>query len=318
MLREPGGRAALARVVAGVLIVKGVLGIAVLATTQGANIDGQRYVVHYDAALPMVAGMAIIGFLLAAQRGVPWRKLILLLAGTLVVFSFRRSVWSAMGAAVVVLPLIRMNVVVVRRIVTVAMLGLIVFLSLPVSVKETAFGRVETAVSVAQGTGNEDSAENHKLDLEQGYRIARQQPWSGLGVRAAQRREFAHQEIDRLYVHNDPLQVWLRFGLPGIALFLMLFGVLTWRGVATLRRRGLLSVLDAGCAAFAMVLILAVQPAPFVSDTVRWPILVGLVAAVLRTGATDERDKAAGESSAGAGDREPPLRQSAALAQAAG
>jgi hypothetical protein len=313
MLREPGGRAALARLVAGVLIVKGVLGLLVLATSQGAVIDGQRYVVYYDAALPMVAGMAIVGYLLAAERALPWRKMILLLAGTIVVFSFRRSVWSAMAAAVVVLPVIRMHGVVLRRIFTVALLGLAVLLATPSTVKDAAFGRVGSAVSVAQGTGNEDSARNHKLDLEQGFRFARQHPWIGLGVRAPQRREFAYQGINRLYVHNDPLQVWLRFGLPGVALFLLLFVILAWRGVATLRRRSPLSVLDAGCAAFAIVCILSVLPAPFVSDTIRWPILVGIVAAVLRTGATDERDAAV--SSADVVECEPPVRQ-AALAEA--
>jgi O-antigen ligase len=288
MLREPGRRAALVRLIGGVLIVKGALSLVVLVTTQGANVDGQRFVVHYDAALPMVAGMAIIGFLLAAERGVPWRRLLLVLAAVIVVFSFRRSVWTAMAAAILVLPLIRMNRVVVRRLLVGAAVAVVVLLVLPESVKGAVFGRVGSAVSVAQGTGTEDSARNHKIDLVEGYRLAKQHPWLGLGVRAPQRPEFAFQEIDKLYVHNDPLQVWLLYGFPGIALFVMLLAVLCRRGVATLRRTKRLTLLDAGCAAFAVAVVVAVLPAPFISDTVRWPILLGLVAAVLRTAATDE------------------------------
>lgn len=298
LLREPDGRAQLARVVAAALILKGVLGLLVLLTTQGAVIDGQHNVVYYDAALPMVAGMAIIGFLLASQRDVPWRKTILLLAGTIVLFSFRRCVWSAMFLAVALLPLIRMRSIVVQRIATAVAVSLLLVLVLPTTVKRSAFSRVGSAVSVAQGTGNEESAQHHKKDVARGYQIAQEHAFIGIGVRAPQRREFAFQDTKTLYVHNDPLQVWLRLGLPGVVLYVMLLGVLCWRGVATLRRPGVLSVLDAGCATFAVVCLVPVVTAPFISETARWPVLIGIVAAVLRTSATDARDAAVATSRA--------------------
>ncbi len=316
MLREPGGRAELARVIAGALILKGLLGLAVLLTTQGAVVDGQRYVVYYDAALPMVAGMTIVAFLLASRHPVPWRKVILFLAGTIVVFSFRRSVWSAMAVAVVVLPLVRQRTIVVRRILAVATVSALVFLLLPASIKHAAFSRIGSAVSVAQGTGDEESAQHHKKDVERGYRIAQENAWKGVGVRAPQRREFAYQNINRVYVHNDPLQVWLRLGLPGIVLYLMLLAVLCWRGIGTLRRGGALSILDAGCATYAVVCLVAVMPAPFISDTTRWPVFIGVVAAVLRTSATDARDAAAAARRA-ASAISPGARQSRPTAQAA-
>lgn len=289
MLRQPGGRADFTKVVAGALIVKALLGIASLLTTRGAVIDGQANVVYYDAALPMVAGMAMIGFLLASHRDVPWRKVILFLAGTIVVFSFRRSVWSAMVLAVVLLPMVRMHTVVVRRLATAVLVSLLVFLVLPASTKVAAFSRVGSGVKVALGNGTEESAQHHKRDVERGYEIAQENVWVGVGLRSPQRREFAYQAIDRIYVHNDPLQVWLRLGLPGVLLYLILLAVLLRRGIATLRRRGPLSVLDAGAATFAVVLLLAVAPAPFVSETIRWPIFVGVVAAILRTSSTDAR-----------------------------
>jgi O-antigen ligase len=299
MLREPGGRRQLARVIAGALILKGALGLVVLLTTHGAVVDNQRYVVYYDAALPMVAGMTIVAFLLASRHAVPWRKVILFLAGTIVVFSFRRSVWSAMAVAVVILPLVRQRTVVLRRVLAVATLSMLVVLVMPASTKQAAFSRVGSAVSVAQGTGDEESAQYHKRDVERGYRIAQENVWKGIGVRAPQRREFAYQQSKTLYVHNDPLQVWLRLGLPGISLYLMLLAVLSWRGIATLRRGGTLSVLDAGCAAFAVVCVFALMSAPFASDTTRWPVLLGVVAAVLRTSATDARDAAKAAAVAG-------------------
>ncbi|MEP7054606.1 MAG: O-antigen ligase family protein [Actinomycetota bacterium] len=292
LLRQPGGRSEFTRVVAIALVAKGVLGLVVLLTTHGAVIDGQHNVVYYDAALPMVAGMAMLGFLLASPYPVPRRKLILFLAGTIVVFSFRRSVWVAMAVAVLLLPLVRARTVVIQRVLVGSALSLLVLLLMPATIKDAAFSRVGSAISVAQGTGSEDSAKNHKKDVERGYQIAKDHIWLGVGVRAAQQREFAYQEINRLYVHNDPLQVWLHLGLPGGVLYLMLMAILCWRGLMTLRRGDGLSVLDAGSATFAAACFVAVMLAPFISETTRWPVFVGAVAAVLRTSETAAREAA--------------------------
>lgn len=305
MLREPGGPARFARVAAGALLLKGVLGLASLATTQGAVIDGQANVVYYDAALPMVAAMAVIGLLLSSQRTVPWRKMLLFLCITIVAFSFRRSVWSAMVVALLVLPLIRARGVVVRRLLAGLAASLLLFAVLPGAAKEAAFGRVGSGLRVALGTGNEESAKHHKRDVERGYEIAQRNIWAGVGVRAPQRREFAYQDIDRIYVHNDPLQVWLRFGLPGITLYALLLLTLLWRGVTALRARGDLSILEAGSAAFAAVIVVPVLSAPFISETLRWPIFLGIVAAVLRVGSTRRRDEAAAASAAAVARRAP-------------
>ena len=99
-----------------------------------------------------------------------------------------------------------------------------------------------------------------------------------------------------LYVHNDFLQIWLLLGLPGLVMFVMLFAALCWRGVRTLTRGGPVSALDAACAAFAIVCVVPMMTAPFVSTAARWPVLIGVVAAVLRTNATDASDRARGGS----------------------
>lgn len=294
MFREPGGKAAFARVLAGALILKGVLGLAVLMTTQGAIIDGQANIVYYDAALPMVAGMAIIGFLLGSDRGVRRRNLLLFLAATIVVFSFRRAVWSAVAVATVLLPLVRQRTVVIKRVAVAALVIMLTMLVLPSSIRDSTFKRVGSAVSVAQGTGEEESAQHHKNDVERGYRIAQEHVWLGVGMRSPQRPEFAFQDTKALYVHNDFLQIWLLLGLPGLVMFVMLFAALCWRGVRTLTRGGRVSTLDAGCAAFAIVCVVPMMTAPFVSTAARWPVLIGVVAAVLRTNATDASDRAHG------------------------
>lgn len=292
MLREPGGRARFARVIAGALVLKGVIGMGLLFAGHTAVVDEQSNVVYYDAALPMVAGMAILAFLLATDSRVHGRKILLFLAGTIVVFSFRRSVWSAVAVGIVVLPFIRQRTAIIGRVLVGACVLLLALLAMPGSVKDAAFKRVGSAVSVAQGTGNEDSAENHKKDVERGFELAQEKPWLGLGVRARQHREFADQNSDRLYVHNDLLQVWLRLGLPGIALYLGLLLALAYRGVLALRTGGALSLLDAGSAAFAVLCIVPLMTAPFISDTARWPVLVAIAAAVLRTATTAASDAA--------------------------
>jgi O-antigen ligase len=285
-IRRPGGREALMRMLGGVLLIKGGLGLAVLATTGGTVIDGQRYLVYYDAALPMLAGMAIVGYLAASRADLPYRKLVLAAAAVIVVFSFRRSVWSAMALGIALLPLVRQRAAVVVRLACLAAVMLVGVALLPQSAKQSAFKRVGSAVSDARGTGNEDSAVNHQKDVEVGFRIAKDNPYTGIGVWAAQRREFASHDAGRLYVHNDLLQQWLRFGLPGIVLYLLLLGVLAARAFRVLTRTRDLSVVDAASAALGLLLVVPVMTAPFITDTARWPVVVALAAAALRVNLT--------------------------------
>lgn len=289
-LRRPGGRDALMRMLGIVLLVKGTLALVVLATTGGTVIDGQRYLVYYDAALPMLAGMAVVGYLVASGGNARYRRLVLGAAAVIVVFSFRRSVWAAMAIGVALLPLVRQRAALVFRLGCLAAVMLVGMSLLPKQAKQSAFNRVGSAVSVARGTGTEDSAVNHQKDIEIGYRIARDNPYGGIGVWAAQRREFASKDQGRLYVHNDLLQQWLRFGLPGITLYLLLLAVLAVRAFRVLRRSGDLTVVDAASAALGLLLIVPVMTAPFLTDTARWPVVVALAAAALRANLTTPTD----------------------------
>lgn len=287
-LRRGNGRERLAKVTAAALIAKGALALVVLSTSGGTTIDGQRYLVYYDAALPMLAGAVIVGYLAASRVDLPYRKLVFVAAAIIVVLSFRRAVWLAVAIGIVVLPLIRhRGVVVARLLIVLCVLGVSLNL-LPEKTRDAAFSRVTSAVEVFRGTGSEDSAQNHENDIERGYDLARKNAYLGVGVRASQPRGFASFDSVVLYVHNDFLQVWLLFGVPGLLLYASILSVLGRRAVRLLRR-GDLGVLDASAAAFGLLVAVPVMTAPFISTTVRWPIMVGLVGAVLRARLTEPR-----------------------------
>jgi O-antigen ligase len=305
-LRTREGRDRLPKVIAAALIAKGALAIVVLATTGGTTIDGQRYLVYYDAALPMLAGAFIVGYLAASRIDLPYRKLVFVGAAIIVILSFRRSVWLAVAVGVVVLPLLRhRGVVVARLLIVLCVLGVSLNL-LPATARDAAFSRVTSAVEVFRGTGSEDSAENHEKDIERGFALAQDNAYLGVGVRAAQPRGFASFDSHVLYVHNDFLQVWLLFGLPGLLLYASILLVLG-RRAGRLLRRGQLSALDASAAAFGLLLAVPVMTAPFISTTVRWPIMVGLVGAILRARLTEPPDDVPGAARSSTVTREPAM-----------
>jgi O-antigen ligase len=288
-LRTHEGRSRLPKALAVALIGKGALALVVLLSSGGTTIDGQRYLVYYDAALPMLAGAFVVGYLAASRVELPYRKLVFLAAAIIVVLSFRRAVWLAVAVGAVLLPLIRRRGVVVARLaILVCLLGVSLNL-LPAKTRDAAFSRVSSAIEVVRGTGTEDSALNHEKDIERGYALARENPYVGVGVRAPQPRGFASFESSSLYIHSDFLQVWLTFGLPGLLVYASLLLVLGARAVRLLREHEL-GVLEASAAAFGLLLAVPAVTAPFVSTTVRWPIMIGLAGAIMRARLTGEAE----------------------------
>jgi O-antigen ligase len=83
-----------------------------------------------------------------------------------------------------------------------------------------------------------------------------------------------------LYIHNQVLESWLRFGLLGAVLIIAIQLVLLVQGLVTLRRPGI----DFAARWAATLVIMApvsLLTAPFLTTTQRWPAIIGFAAGVI-------------------------------------
>lgn len=308
-LRAAAASRRLTRLTAGTLIGKGVIGLVVLVLFGGATVDAQQHVIFYDAALPAVAAACLLGYLLApsSSRARLW---CIAMSASVVVLSFRRAVWLGLVAGFLLLPLARKRSYVVARAIGVVAAGMIIVALLPAGVRSTTFGRVVSAISVAETGRGESSAKAHESDVEAGLQAAKEHPLAGIGVRAGQLKTLIHQAAPSLYVHNDFLQTWLRYGLAGLLGLLLLLGVAAQRAWRALSSADSLSVPTAAAAAFCLTIAIPLMTAPFLTTTRRWPIFFGLALAVLRVAL--ERPAPAADVSVGQ-EREPVLLAQAVL-----
>jgi O-antigen ligase len=256
-------------------------GIAAFLVLQGraATIDGQKFVVYYDAASPMLAA----GILLVVSFGRlnwsrPLRALLFISTATIVVLSFRRSVWTAVLVGSIAIPLLQHNNGVLRRTIPSVILALVVLLALPGSLRATLVGRVVSAAAVARGEGNEGPAVLHRGEIASGWKIATHHPISGVGVNSPQLLPF-RTATPTLYVHDEYLQTWLRFGIVGIALLLAMLVRAAVLSAGVLRRGANSEGLVA--AALCLTMSIPIATAPFLTSTSRWPAMFGIAFAVV-------------------------------------
>lgn len=270
------------------LVAKGLLGAVVLLRTGGVTVDDQQHLLYYDAALPAVAGAALLGALLA-HGGAPtfgaWCRsrrvggtphvVVIGAAAFVLLFSFRRAIWLMAVVGVVAGTVAVAQRVVLRRLVVLGGLAIVLVGVVPPAARAQVAGRVERAAQViTTGARTDTSAEGHVGDLRVGLAILKDHPVDGVGPRAKQPRELAARSTD-FYIHNDVLNYWLRFGIVAGLLLVALFVSIAWHGIRALRAPSL-HVVDAGAAAFLAVVAVPCMTAAFVTSSTRWPMIVGI------------------------------------------
>lgn len=133
-----------------------------------------------------------------------------------------------------------------------------------------------------------DSTEGHVGDLRIGLSIVRQHFWTGLGPRAPQPPGLAATKSQRVYVHDEWLLDWLRYG-PLAALLVTAFVVaLTLMAIRVLYRPDS-ALIERTVALFALITPGVLVLFPYVTTTTRWPLLLGIAAGVMggRLGAVE-------------------------------
>ncbi|MGN9778721.1 hypothetical protein ACTMS0_23615 [Micromonospora sp. H33] len=124
------------------------------------------------------------------------------------------------------------------------------------------------------------STSGHISDLRVGWDHVRAHVWTGVGPLAPQLSGLTADKAERVYVHNELLQNWLRYGPAAPALVVLFLTVAGLMALARLRDPGS-DVVVRSAAAFCLIAPLCFMTAPFLSETSRWPLLTGVAVGIL-------------------------------------
>jgi O-antigen ligase len=261
------------------------LGLYLAATGRGQGPTGTS-VVFYDAATGAIAGAAMLAAVLTPSVQRSWRLWWIAGAGLLVVIlAARRDVWAAVIVALLLSLMFaqdRMRLI-LRLLAAAAVVLLALGVFLPAAL--SGIGHQLSAIwGATQGTAADASVKGHLSDISVGWRAVKASPLSGVGP-GGHVAGLVAEGTGPLYIHNQVLESWLRFGLLGALLAVAVQVVILVQGLAALRRPGI----DFTTRWAAMLLIMApvsLLTAPFLTTTQRWPAILGfaagLIAPVLR------------------------------------
>lgn len=251
--------------------VEAMIGVYALATGRAPNAT----TVFYDSALPALAGAVLIALFLAGKRLGLTRLRVWFYGAApvlIVVLSGRRNVWAAMAAIVLLAIMLRSQRLptVLRGVVIIVVLGGVASLTSP-GVLTSVVHHGEQAWATLSGTGAEAATTAHITDLRLGLMYARSGPFWGYGYTHSSLPGLAVE--GHLYVHNEYLLAWLRFGIPG--LFLSACTALLALNV-TFRKLQSNDLHAFSGAVFVWMAPVCCMTAPFLSTTARWPLIFGL------------------------------------------
>lgn len=271
--RQPGGWPAVARYAGVGLVITAAAGMLLLATGRAAlALDGSSPL-FYDSALPAIAGAVFLTILFQpAERH--WRLTMLATTSFIVLLSGRRNVWLAMMVALVVMLMVRRGRAknLARLALGCGLLAGAVFLINP-GVLGAMSQRLLSSITTVSGTAAEVSTSQHVDDLRYGWQYALDAPFLGYGPERGPLPGLAVQH-GVMYVHNQFLIDWLRYGVPGLVIITSLTTGMFMLGVHAVRRAE--SLHASVSAVFLLMAPICAMTAPFFTTTQRWPVLLGL------------------------------------------
>jgi hypothetical protein len=299
----------------------GLMAAAAIAIPLGGSADPtvSRYFIYYDSALPAIAAAIWLALISDHAWRWTWQRTVIAVATPLVIlFSFRRTIWIAAVLALVgVVVLTRGRRAVAGRVAVVSVATAVLVLAAPGFAADLGLrsasldfqsqpvataapgpsGTTPKTGPPAPGTGPSpkateadigptkaqhvaDSNAGHVGDLRLGWTYVRQHLLTGVGPLSPQLPGLAAVGAERVYVHDEWLQDWLRYGPLAPLLVTVLLTAAIVLAVRALRNPES-DVTVRAAAVFAVMLPACLVTAPFLSDTSRWPLLVGIAAGIL-------------------------------------
>jgi len=283
------------RAVGVALVALAVLGGAGLALGTVSLDLASGYPPFYDAALPALAAAVVLALVFTARHPSPRLTFVVGVAAlAIAVISLRRNVWVGAGIALVVaLAITYRRAPAMRRILVAVGAAVPLLLVVPGVAAEIGTRLYDTLIAL---TDNADaSTKGHVSDLEVGWRSALDAPLQGIGPRHAQLPGLAAADSSQIYVHNEFLLDWLRFGLVGMLLVVLLVVLLVRAAAGLLRHRTDAGPVALTAAMFVLIVPISLMTAPFLSTTSRWPALLGIAAGALLAARSRMRAASDGE-----------------------
>jgi O-antigen ligase len=263
-----------------VFTLMALIGGYLAGTGQGQAQTGLN-VIFYDSALGAAAGAVVVAVVLAPRAARTPRVWWLGGAALLVVvLSSRRNVWAAMIVALLAGLVVARNRarLVVRGLIGLAVIlvGMAVFAPSVL----TEIGHQLSAIwEASQGSAADTSTQGHLSDISTGLRAVLAHPIGGVGANG-HLAGLVVEQPGSLYIHNQILESWLRFGIVGGLLVIAVLASLVARALPVLRRHS--DDISVSWAALLLIMApVALMTAPFFTETQRWPALMGLAAGVL-------------------------------------
>ena len=279
-----------------VLTGMALIGMYLAATGQGQGQTGTT-IIFYDSAMGAIAGAAVLAAILtpAAERN--WRTWWLAGAGLIVVvLAARRNVWAAMAVALLLgLTVARNRARLALRIAAGVAVALIALAVIAPSLLNEIGHQLSAIWGATQGSAADASVQGHLSDISIGWDAVKASPISGVGPNGHVVGLLV-QGGGPLYIHNEVLESWLRFGLLGAILVVAFQAVILVQGLIVLRRPTI-DLTDRWASLLLIMAPVAMLTAPFLTTTQRWPAILGfaagLIAPVLRSSRPPELRRAA-------------------------
>jgi hypothetical protein len=267
---QPGGWKRVGIWVGWAFVAESLLGTYALATGRAPD----SISVFYDSALPAFAAAALFGCLARPTARRLTRVGTYAALSAIVVLSGRRNVWLAAVVVGLIVAFVRRRGI--RAVALTATVGGLaaaaIWFTDPGILIETV-ARARDAWLTVRGSGAEVATEGHISDIRYGLMYAHQAGFWGYGYSHETFPGFVFQDTGIMYVHNEFLLAWLRYGKPGLVLSV---GSIIMAMVAS--RRSLRSSEAHAVAGAALIWMTPIccMSAPFLSTTGRWPLLFGL------------------------------------------
>ncbi len=263
-----------------VLTGMALIGLYLTATGQGES-QGGTSLIFYDSAMGAIAGAFVLAALTVptSQRT---RRMLWLggVALVVVILSSRRNVWAAMVVAFVLSLLSASGRarMVVRALYGIA--GVLILLAIFKPSVLTQLGHQFSAIwGATQGTAQDASVAGHLSDVSAGWRAVKHSPLSGVGPNG-QVPGLVVESTGPLYIHNQVLESWLRFGLIGAVLVIGAQVAFVFEGLRVIKRPNV-DFLGRWGAMLLLMAPIAMLTAPFLTNTQRWPAVLGFAAGVV-------------------------------------
>jgi O-antigen ligase len=242
------------------------IGMYLAATGQGQGALGEN-VIFYDSAMGAMAGAAVLAAALTPPSERDWRLWWLAAAGVIVVvLAARRNVYAAMAVALLLsLTVIGHRGRLALRIGSMLVIAVVCLAVVAPTVLSGVGHQLGAIWGATQGSAADASVKGHLSDVSLGWAAVKRSPVTGVGP-TGQLPGLIVEGNGPLYIHNQVLESWLRFGLLGAILVIAIQVVFVVQGL------------------LALLLIMApvaMLTAPFLTNTQRWPAILGFAAGLL-------------------------------------